>query len=272
VLTGFSALTPSFCNTTPVYLNTTKVARLTTKGVLDQSFGNGGVFADELEDPHLPALTRAGNLIYVSAPEQRCAGFVNHGAGGAPVVSILSPNGNLLRRFPVGPNGSHYNAPSSLAVDRRNRIVVLITSEPPEGGGILQRLVRLLPDGRPDPEFGIPSEPGVASAPGLPSGRSWAVTTDRRNRVIVAGSFLRREGRFESRGFVVERLNAAGRPQTWFGDDGSVKTRFGKRAEAVATQAHLDSRGRIVLGGTVEAPWLSTGYGLAFARFLSGRR
>jgi len=40
----------------------------------------------------------------------------------------------------------------------------------------------------------------------------------------------------------------------------------------VATQVHLDSRGRIVLGGTVEAPWLSTRYGLAFARFLSGRR
>lgn len=32
VLTGFSTLTPSFCNKTPVYLNTTIVARLTAGG------------------------------------------------------------------------------------------------------------------------------------------------------------------------------------------------------------------------------------------------
>ncbi len=106
VLTGLSALTPSACDTTPVYLNTTVVARLTTSGAPDPTFAGGsGTFTDPLEDPRLPALTanRKG-IVYVSAPEQRCAWSVEHyQAGGAPVASVLSPSGSLARRFPVRP-------------------------------------------------------------------------------------------------------------------------------------------------------------------------
>ncbi|HEX6228469.1 MAG TPA: hypothetical protein VFZ41_03290, partial [Solirubrobacterales bacterium] len=98
---------------------------------------------------------------------------------------------------------------------------------------------------------------------------SWAVTTDRRNRVIVGGS-LGGEGRFDARAFMVGRLNAAGRAQTWFGEDGVAIARFGKRAVVQPRQVYIDSRGRIVVAGTVAGT--SIGYGLAFARFLSGRR
>lgn len=83
---------------------------------------------------------------------------------------------------------------------------------------------------------------------------------------------MRGEGRFLARGFVAARLHAAGKTQTWFGRDGVVKVRFGKKTEATATQVYVDSRGRIVLAGTVEAPWLSTGYGFALVRLLSGKR
>lgn len=272
VLTGFTALTPSTCNSTPVYLNTTVVARLTNGGAPDPTFGSGGTFTDPLEDPYLPTLRADGRgIVYVSAPEQRCAWFEDYEAGGAPVASVLSPRGSLGRRFPVRPDSQRYYLeqylePTSIAVDRRNRIVVLMTAYPPEGGDqILQEVRRFLPNGRPDPHwhtwFGYEWQ-----SPML------AVTTDGRNRVILAGSALRRQGRLVSRRFAVERLNAAGGVQAWFGHDGIAMARFGRRAQATASQVHIDSRGRIVAGGTVKAPWLSTGYGLAFARFLSGRR
>ena len=272
VLTGFTALTPSTCNSTPVYLNTTVVARLTAGGAPDPSFGSGGTFTDPLEDPYLPALRADGRgVVYVSAPEQRCAWFENYEAGGAPVASVLSPSGTLGRRFPVRPSSETYYLEqylevTSLAIDRRDRIVMLMTAFPPEGGDeVLQEVRRLLPNGHPDPRW----HTWIGSEWRSPA---TAIATDGRNRVIIAGSSLRRQNRRVSRGFSVERLNAAGRQQTWFGRNGVTRAWFGGRAEATPTQVHIDSRGRIVLGGTVEAPWLSTGYGLAFARFLSDRR
>ena len=285
VLTALSALTPSFCNTTPVYLNTTVVARLTTGGVPDPTFGGGdGAFTDPLEDPRLPALTadRTG-VVYVSAPEQRCAGFDGYGPGGAPVASVLSPSGSLKHRFPVRPGEPYgfalerYLDVTSLAVDRRGRIVVLMTAYPPEGGDeILQEVRRLLPDGSPDPDW----RPWIRDITGFGSEQPVeAIVTDRRNRVILAGSLLGPEGelasRLPTRGFAVQRLNAAGRPQAWFGRDGVARAWFGKKVAARATRVHIDSRGRIVLGGTVETLRLRrppTRFGLAFARFLSGGR
>ncbi|MGE5281863.1 MAG: hypothetical protein ACM3N0_06005 [Chloroflexota bacterium] len=281
VLTGFSALTPSSCNAkSPVYLNTTVVTRLTTRGDPDPTFG-GGTFTDPLEDPHLPALTASGKgIVYVSTPDRRCAGFEGYfGLVGAPAASILSPSGGLALRFPVRPGEPYgfwleqYLEETSLAVDRQGRIVVLMTAEPPEGGDeILQEVRRLLPDGSPDPQW----RTWISDITGFGSEQPVAVvTTDRRNRVILAGSSLRREGRLETAGFAVERLNAAGKLQTWFGRDGVAKAWFDKRTAATATQVYIDSRSRIVLGGTVETLRLHrppTGYGLAFARFLSGRR
>ncbi len=283
LLTGFSALTPSFCNSTPVYLNATVVARLTAHGDPDPSFGDGnGTFTDPFEDPRLPTLTASGDgIVYVSAPEQRCAWFVGHGAGGAPEASILSPSGSLVRRFPVRPSEPYGLAleglleVTSLAVDRQDRIVMLMTAVPPEGGDeILQEVRRLLPDGSPDPQW----QTWISDITGWGSEQpAQAITTDRRSRVILAGSSLppQGEGPLQPRGFAVERLNAAGKLQTWFGRDGVAKAWFGKRTAATATQVHVDSRGRIVLGGTVETLRLHkppTEYGLAFARFLSGRR
>ncbi|HEX6228084.1 MAG TPA: hypothetical protein VFZ41_01320, partial [Solirubrobacterales bacterium] len=234
VLTGFvSAPTPFFCNTkSSVYLNSTVVARLTTSGAPDPSFGGGsGTFTDPLEDPRLPTLTANGKgIVYASNPEySRCVGFEGYsGPVGAPVASILSPSGSLALRFPVRPSGP--NLPglasglnvTSLAVDRKDRIVMLMTAVESEGSGNLQLVRRLLPDGSPDPKFGEYFQPGLGLAwppappPEGPGGWSWAVTTDRRNRVIVGGS-LGGEGRFDARAFMVGRLNAAGRAQTWFG-------------------------------------------------------
>ncbi len=286
VLTGLSAPTPSFCRSTPVYLNTTVVARLATNGAPDPTFGGGsGTFADPFEDPRLPTLTASGiGIVYVSAPEQGCAALAGHEAGGAPEASTLSPSGSLARRFLVRPSEPYgfalerYLEVTSLAVDRQDRIVILMTAVPPEGGDeILQEVRRLLPDGSPDPRW----QTWISDITGWGSEQSAeAITTDRDNRVVLAGSSLlepESEGapRLATRDFAVERLSAAGKLQTWFGGGGIAKTWFGKRTAATATQVHIDSRGRIVLGGTVETlrqHQPPTEYGLAFARFFSGKR
>ncbi|HEU4598247.1 MAG TPA: hypothetical protein VFS26_00745, partial [Solirubrobacterales bacterium] len=281
VLTGLSALTPSSCNTTPVYLNTTVVARLTSGGAPDPTFGAGGTYTDPLEDPHLPTLTTSGKVIYASAPERRCAGFDGHiSASPAPVASILAPSGSLALRVPARPGGP--NLPwlagllevTSLAVDRKNRIVMLETAYPPEGGDeLLQVVRRFLPNGSPDPEFGGRYwEAGTEGAPNPPGGVFDAVATDARNRIILGGSAMRREGSFVARRFLAVRVNAAGQTQSGFGEGGVVTVRIGKKAEATATQVYLDSRGRIVLGGTLAAPWLSGRPGFALVRLLSGGR
>lgn len=281
VLTAVSALTPSACNRAPVYLNTTVVARLTAAGFPDPAFGTGGAFTDPLEDPHLPALTASGRVVYASAPEVRCAGFDGHNpASVAPAASVLSPSGNLALRVPVRPSGPNLRGlaglleVTSLAVDRQNRIVLLESASPPEGGDeFLQVVRRLLPDGSPDPEFGGQYWPaGTEGAPNPPGGGFSAIATDARNRIVLAGTAMRREGRFVARRFLAVRLNAAGATQTWFGEGGIVTVRIGKEAEAEATQVYLDSRGRIVLGGAVTAPWLFGRYGFALVRLLGGRR
>jgi uncharacterized delta-60 repeat protein len=262
VLTAVSALTPSHCNKTPVYLNTTVVARLTAAGVPDPTFGTGGTFTDPLEDPHLPALTAGGRVVYSSAPERRCAGFDGAGPVGAPVVSMLTPGGSLALRVPSGLEAT------SLAVDRQNRIVLLETSSPPEGDEPSTQLIRrLLPDGSPDPEFGGQGqwEAGTEGAPDPPGGSFSAVTTDARNRIVLAGTALRREGKVVARRFLAVRANAAGATQSWFGEAGVVTVRIGKKGEAEATQVFIDSRGRIVLGGTAR-------HRFALVRLLSGGR
>lgn len=281
VLTAVSALTPSSCNATPVYLNTTVVARLTAGGVPDPAFGSGGVFTDPLEDPHLPALTAGGSVAYASAPEVRCAGFDGYNpASIAPVASILSPSGSLAVRAPVRPSGSNLRGltglleVTSLALDRQNRIVLLESASPPEGGDeFLQVVRRLLPDGSPDPEFGGHYWPaGTEGAPDPPGGGFSAIATDARNRILLAGAAMRREGKFVARRFLAVRMNAAGATQSWFGEAGVVTVRVGKEAEAEAAQVYLDSRGRIVLGGPVAAPRLPGRHGFALVRLLSGKR
>ncbi|HEX5982833.1 MAG TPA: hypothetical protein VFY69_01365 [Solirubrobacterales bacterium] len=284
VLTGFAALTPTYCNKTLVYLNTTIVARLTAGGFPDPAFG-GGAFTDPLEDPFLPALTRGGRVVYVSSPERRCAGFDGYPeAGASPVASILSPSGGLLHRTSLRPDRP--NMPglarilevTSLDVDRRNRIVILMTGIPAEAGGRLQVVRRLLPDGSFDPEFSQSfweGEPGIVGTPGPAGGRFHALATDARNRVVLAGSVQRHEDRLVPEGFLAMRLNAAGRVQTWFGRDGAVRVTFGRLTDVTPTQVHLDSRGRIVLSGrvvTLRRHRPPTDAGLAFARLLSGGR
>jgi uncharacterized delta-60 repeat protein len=283
VLTGFSALTPSNCNETLVYLNTTVVARLTAGGAPDPAFG-GGAFADPLEDPQLPAVAPGGKVVYVSSPARRCAGWDGYpSAGASPVASILSPSGSLSLRTalrpqrPNLPNLAGILEATSLDVDRRNRIVILMTALTPEGGGRLQVVRRLLPDGGFDPEFSEPyweGEVGIVGVPGPPGSRFFALTTDARNRVILAGFSLRHEGRLVPHGFLAMRLNAAGKMQTRFGKDGMSKVTFGKRTDATPTQVYIDSRGRIVLSGTVVTLRPNrppTNSGLALARLLSGR-
>ena len=66
-------------------------------------------------------------------------------------------------------------------------------------------------------------------------------------------------------------MNPNGNFDRSFGRHGSVRTGFGGPASSFATEVMVDKRGRIVVGGGVTTPRLSTGGGFAIARYLSGR-
>jgi len=272
VLTGFALGEPTICTggyppERVIYPNRTLVLRLTNGGALDSRFGSGGFQTEPaLEDPSLPAIAGSGQIVFANRIEPRCTG--GDARGEAPALTVLGPSGAFESRFPVAPDGGfEYIYSLALDVDRRNRIVVLFLRTLGEGGGDRRFLVRrLLPDGTLDTSFG---EGGEVRPPLPPGGAPAALVTDGRNRVVLAGTTPRGQ---DASAFLALRLNAAGKLQRWFGDDGYAITRFGKRAKPAATQVHRDSSGRIVLGGTIEAPYLSTGYGLAFARYLSGGR
>lgn len=271
VLTGFASGEAAACpgGFPPdriVYPNRTFVLRLTSAGATDPTFGSAGFYAEPaLEDPHLPALFGSGRVVFANLTEPRCPG---DDIGAAPVLTELSIGGGFQRRFPIAADGGfEYVEALSLDVDRRNRIVVLYRRALGEGGGPLRLFVRrLLPGGAADLSFG---DGGEARPQLPPGGAPAALVTDGRNRVILAGSTPRGQ---EARAFLALRLNAAGELQRWFGEDGWAITKFGRRAEVEAVAVHRDSSGRIVLSGLVAAPYLSTGHGLAFARYLSGGR
>jgi uncharacterized delta-60 repeat protein len=242
------------------YVTRSFVARLTASGSPDPSFASGGVLTDpQREDPQAPALTADGELVYAYPTERRCPRVAE---GKAPAVSVLSADGGSARHLLSRPDGGlEILSVRSLAVDRRNRILVLIAADNGEGGGSSQEIRRLLPDGRPDPSFGT----GGTIRPRIPA-HGWlaALTTDERNRVLLAGSVPRRAGR----AFLLARVSAAGRLQRSFGGDGFAEAGFGRGAKALPDQVYSDDRGRIVVGGTVRAKRLPNGYGLALARCL----
>ncbi|MEZ5076293.1 MAG: hypothetical protein R2725_02500 [Solirubrobacterales bacterium] len=270
VLTGFSVASTSVCGGYPpdrvVYRNRTFVLRLNGNGAPDHHFGTAGFYAEgELEDPDLPAIFPSGRIVFANRTGPRCPG---EATGTAPGLTALSPGGLFEHRFPVGPDGSYEHVESlSVAVDTRNRVVVLVLRAPGEGGGGRRFQVRrYLADGTPDPGFGAA---GTTRPQLPPGGAPAALVTDGRNRVVLAGSTPRGQ---KARAFLALRLNAAGKVQRWFGDDGWAIAGVGRRAKAWTSEVHRDSSGRIVLGGIVESRSLPTGYDLAFARLLSGGR
>jgi uncharacterized delta-60 repeat protein len=224
------------------------LARLGPDGAPDPGFAGGGPRIDAgLAWIGAPLLDRRGRVLYSGRRLKACE---SAGPGG---VGRLDPAGNPDRSFDrdgwksLAPDG----APRVLALDRRSRIVAL-SSGP----------LRLTATGALDPTF---SGDGYAATQ-VPGNRSWFSTlvVDRRGGVLCAGVRVRPH-RFSS--FMARRYTESGKLVRGFGDAGLLETRFGANSTAGATQALLAGPGQLVLAGPAASPAMSTGQGLAIARY-----
>jgi uncharacterized delta-60 repeat protein len=245
---------------TVTYLNRTFVARLDPTGKPDLEFGSADGVATNpyVEDPSGPALQPSGKILFTNPGEEACERIPS---AEPPTVTFLGNDGQTGRQVPTSANlGSLSQLVRGLAVDRRGRILVLLQKQVWEAGGepdgILVR--RLTPSGAADPSFGK----GGSISPKLPPRADLTtLTTDGRGRVVLAGSTSGGSGR----GFLVMRLNRAGKVDRSFARKGRVTASFPGNARA--SQVSIDKRDRIVVGGTMTTTRLNTEYGFVFARY-----
>jgi uncharacterized delta-60 repeat protein len=262
------------------------VARLTQSGALDPSFGEGGIRA-------LGTIASLGEL------EPFSGGYLTAGTGG-PFCSAPEGPGRLLTAFNSDGNLNSGFAsfsfrtlktvsPIAMSVTPSGKILLLgeeqhkriyhKVARMEEGKKVIksvgkeiryQVVVRLLPSGAFDPGF---SRTGSAKYLDPESGTFSDLAADEGERTYIVGNLGRRvspspHNHTLRRTFVVGRLTPKGVYDRGFGTRGKVDTGFGGPSSAMATQVAVDSKGRIVVGGSVTTPELPSGGGFAIARYL----
>lgn len=265
------------------------IARLTQSGVLDPSFGEGGILA-------LSTIASLGRL----APT--ASGYLTTGTGGpfcseaegpAELLAGFDADGNLESRFAsFGFRTLKTVAPIAMSVAPSGKILLL--GEPEhrreyhkvtvvkEGKKVTKRVgrtvrfqvvERLLPSGAFDPGF---SRIGSAKYVDPANGSFTDLTADAAERTYLVGNLGRRvsqnpHNHLLRRTFVLARLHPKGTYDRSFGNRGSVTTGFGGPSSASATQVELDPKGRVLVGGGIISPELASGGGFAIARYLTGK-
>jgi uncharacterized delta-60 repeat protein len=213
------------------------VARLTEAGAIDTAFGGKG-FA-RLRGP--------GVLSYLDPlPQGGTAAFATPCSSGArvewqaPRFSALSASGEVSPSAKELPLGFTYEAP---ATDPSGRVVEVV-GLPPAAEGCESSLLRLLPDGHPDPSFGTR---GTVKMRKCGAGD---LTIDPQGRPLVV------------QGVSLKRYRVDGRLDRGFGPGGVLRAK-GTAPTAIA----FDSRGRVY---TVGVPRSSKPRTLKVARFTPG--
>lgn len=190
-------------------------------GQVDTSFGGGVTVTpvDIGEDQvHATAVQADGKLLVAgSAATTRGTqmAVLRYGRDGGLDPSFGN-GGKLLLR--VGSRG--HDAAHALAVQPDGRIVVAGISD--QGAtGLDMVVLRLLPDGRPDPAF---ADAGVRVIDlAGDTDRAWAVAVQDDGRIVVGGE-ANRGASSSGVDFALLRLTAAGALDTSFGDGGRVFT------------------------------------------------
>jgi uncharacterized delta-60 repeat protein len=266
VLTGGAVVKASTCGPTGT-LSTAYVARLTDSGGPDLSFNGSGVRQiAELASIVQGDFTPAGALFTVGAGNPRCG---DEGGGPAVVLSSFEPTGAFDPSFGFsGFRSIRYPQAPTAAVAPSGKIILLGAKKKRS-----QLITCLLANGAPDPSFSRVGRFNLV----LPRGMSFAaVAADAKGRIVLAGRRSRRVSKkpnntLRRSTFVLGRLNRNGKIERSFGRRGEVRTGFGGPASSFATQVTIDRHGRIVVGGGISTPRLSTGGGFAIARYLGGR-
>jgi uncharacterized delta-60 repeat protein len=256
VLTGAFADEVASCYAGTASLTEGYVARLTMLGGSDPSFGTNGVYRDpRAVQSEEPAIDPFGRIVYLDRTSSRCG----HGESDESVLAGLDTSGHLDPAFgSAGYADIPFSGSSSLAIDGAGRILLLgSTSHPGEHSA---QLLRLLPNGVPDPTFGVG---GGVSTPYTQHARFRAVGVDGRGRPLLVG-FRDKSG--HSR-FLLRRLTTAGRADRSFGRDGSVLAGFGHHSDSDGEEVIAAPGGGILASGTTSA----AGSGIGLARYQSGR-
>jgi uncharacterized delta-60 repeat protein len=270
------------------------VARLTQSGVLDPSFGAGGIRA-------LGTIASLGQLAPFSG------GYLTAGTGGpfcnaaegpAQLLTAFTDEGNLNSSFASFSFRTLKNvAPIAMTVTPTDKILLLGQQQHErvyhkvtefkkgkngeKGKKVTRRVgkeiqyqvvVRLLPSGAFDPGF---SRIGSAKYVDPHNGYFSDLTGNVGDRTYLVGNFGKRvspspHNHILRRTFVLGCLNPKGKYDRGFGKRGKVRTGFGGPSSAVATQVLIDGKGRILVGGSVITPELQSGGGFAIARYLPG--
>jgi uncharacterized delta-60 repeat protein len=235
------------------------IARLSPDGSLEPSFGQGGLrlFSGRNLAASVAA-TRRGALQVLANRTSSCGsgpGFLGRfaadgGAGG-------------WRRLDFGA--------SILAIDSKDRVLVLGSVEGGSGrhpNSWVAQVHRYLADGEIDSGFGREGRSNLL-VPGLRSSLR-KIVIGRNGGILLTGSHLHPHGHPRGATFMVMRLDREGDRDRGFGLDGRIETRFGTASSAVASDAMIDPRGRLLVAGAATAP--SFGTGLALARYLVAPR
>ncbi len=262
------------------------IARLTQSGALDPSFGAGGIRA-------LGTIASLGSL----APF--AGGYLTAGTGGPlctepegprQLLTAFNEDGNLNSGFASFSFRTLKSvAPIAMSVTPTDKVLLLGEQQSQrifhkvarmeEGKKVIKRVgrtihyqvvVRLLPSGAFDPGF---SRIGSAKYLDPEAGSFTDLTADAGERTYLVGSTGKRvspspHNQILRRTFVLGRLTPKGTYDRGFGNRGKVNTGFGGPSSAVATQVALDTKGRILVGGSIVTPELQSGGGFAIARYL----
>jgi len=214
-------------------------------GSLDGSFGSGGLVAIDLgsfEDPRAVALQRDGKIVVAGETDcetARCFAAMRFNPDGSTDGSFGA--GGVVR-VPFYLKAAWAN---DVAIDGSGRIVMagvrLRGGDAQDSATVC--VIRLLPDGRPDPGF---SRDGVAIVDHGYGNDSAEAVVLRGGKVIVAG-----EGRSAYRSFFgLARLRGDGRLDRSFGRRGHRLVSFGARRLAAAYALAAAPRGRLAVAGS----------------------
>lgn len=241
VLAGSSAERVSSCDymsQPPVTPTRTWVARLTAAGAPDPGFGEAGVYTNPgAEDPDNLALAPNGKIVFTNPTEERCPRIA---AGKDEVVDFLGATGRAARVSFVATPGDDgvTTTVRSLAVDSRNRVVVLLADYQRERGGevVAARIRRLRADGQLDTGFGA----NGSAATGLSREGLGMMALDRQGRILITA---RNE---PSSRVVLARRGTRGKPDLNFGRDGKTSVSWGTKSVLGTPQVLADPNGAVV--------------------------
>lgn len=274
VLAGSFATGVEACRASLTWRESAYLARLLPNGEPDRSFGADGLAAGSGLASTIGLAVGSGDRPFVVGQAERSCG------AGSGLLVAYRADGEIEPRF--ANHGLTRVSAGPLAIDRRGRILLLASSEPPHrsrnGKGryvhphrSLSEVLRLTAGGKRDRSFG---RRGVVKIL-LPGPRSHlnSIALASNGNIFFGGTLITgtvQTGTSHS-AFAALGLSPDGRRIASFGNRGLIATRFGATSDSGAQQAVFTSGGRLVLAGALGSPSLPTGEGLALSRYLIGR-